>query len=83
MVCCMPGKPALVLDGALYVADDQMSSVLRYQGPLDSNPGQFVDVSVSPGSGGLVMPSDLLIWTGRGISTWQASRVVPSAVRRA
>lgn len=49
----LTGPPALNFgaDGRLYVASS--GSVLRYRGPLESNPGAFIDAFVPLGSGGL------------------------------
>jgi DNA-binding beta-propeller fold protein YncE len=52
-------------DGNLYVAagaldSNEPAAVFRYQGPSGDTPGAFVDLFVSPGSGGLQFPFGLI-----------------------
>lgn len=54
-----PGGVAFGPDGNLYVSDVAANTVLRYQGPFGTNPGQFIDTFVAPGSGGLTSPGRL------------------------
>lgn len=46
--------------GNLYVTDDSLNAVLRYQGPNGASPGAFIDIYVASGLAGLNAPIGIL-----------------------
>jgi hypothetical protein len=51
-----PGGLAFGPDDNLYVSDVRDNSILRFQGPFGTNPGEFMDKFVATGNGGLSNP---------------------------
>lgn len=54
-----PSAAVFDTDGRLYVASYLSDSVLRYQGPFDAQPGEFLDSFVPSKGGGLLRPTGL------------------------